>query len=111
VLLRLAVVLDPAGRLQRLALLCAVASSVCVHTDTLDFPSTLTLSWLPTCGPLVCVPTHRQRRYRRRRKARFWPVGLDFSQAGFAPAGRRSDFMWSSSTSHFLRTSIAWSQQ
>ena len=43
----------------------------------------LTISWLPTHGPLVRVPTHRRIRYRLRRKARYrpgrahpWPGGF-----------------------------------
>jgi len=44
-------------------------------------PRIFVVSWLTTCGPLVCMPTHRQRRYRRCRKACFRPVGLDFVRA------------------------------
>jgi hypothetical protein len=38
------------------------------------------------------VPTHRRRRYLRRRKARYRPAGLSFGRTGFAPAGQQTEF-------------------
>jgi hypothetical protein len=39
-------------------------------------------------GPLARLPTYRQQRYRRRRKARCRPAGLSVGRAGLSPAGR-----------------------
>jgi hypothetical protein len=47
-------------------------------------------------GPYARVPTHRQRRYRRHRKARYRPAGLGFDRAGKSPARRNKNFQSSS---------------
>ena len=43
-------------------------------------------------GPLVRLPTHRRRHCWDRRKAGYRPAGLSFGRAGFAPAGRQTEF-------------------
>ena len=44
-------------------------------------------------SPHVCAPTHRRPCCHGRRKARYRPAGLGFGRAGFAPAGRRTEFL------------------
>ena len=45
-------------------------------------------------SPHVGVPTHhRSPCCHGRRKARYRPAGLSFGRAGFAPAGRRTEFL------------------
>jgi hypothetical protein len=51
-----------------------------------------TISGLDCRGPHVRVPTHRQLRCLRCRKARYRPGGLLPGRTGFAPAGRLTEF-------------------
>lgn len=44
-------------------------------------------------SPHVCSPTHRPPCCHGRRKDRYRPAGLGFGRAGFAPAGRRTEFL------------------
>jgi hypothetical protein len=59
-------------------------------------------------GPHLRAPTHRRRRRHLRRKARYRLGGLTLRRAGFAPAGRQTEFH-ELSLSHYFRTSLAWS--
>ncbi len=62
-----------------------------------------------SCGPPVCLPTHRRSRYRGRRKADSRPAGLGFDRTGISPAGRLSGFLRGYRMLSSLPTSIAWS--
>ena len=59
--------------------------------DLLGFPGG-TLSGLHSHGPRACLPTHQPSRCHDGCKAGYRPAGLGFSRAGFAPAGRRTEF-------------------
>ena len=59
--------------------------------DPLGFPG-LPISRLLPRGPLVCLPTHQSGHYWHDCKAGYRPAGLGFRRAGFAPAGRQTEF-------------------
>ena len=70
----------------------AVTSSAAFRVgDPLGFPGR-TISGLHPRGPLVRLPTHQSNHYWRDCKAGYRPAGLGFSRAGFAPAGRQTEF-------------------
>jgi hypothetical protein len=62
-----------------------------------------------SCGPPVCLPTHRRPRCRERRKTGSRPAGLSFGRTGISPAGRLSRFLRCYRMLSSLPTSIAWS--
>lgn len=59
--------------------------------DPLGFPGR-TISGLYPRGPRVRLPTHQPPRCRDGCKAGYRPAGLSFGRAGFAPAGRQTEF-------------------
>src|SRR2546421_11955930 len=59
--------------------------------DPLGFPGR-TISGLHTRGSLVRLPTHQSSHCWLACKADYRPAGLGFGRAGFAPAGRRTEF-------------------
>src|SRR5947209_4651478 len=59
--------------------------------DPLGFPGR-TISGLHTRGSLVRLPTHQSSHCWPDCKADYRPAGLGFGRAGFAPAGRRTEF-------------------
>jgi len=60
-------------------------------------------------GPLFRAPTLRRARCRTWRQARYRPAGLSFGRAGFAPAGRQTEFHEFIAFPQSFLTSIAWS--
>jgi hypothetical protein len=80
--------------------------------DPLGFPGR-TISGLHSHGPRVRLPTHQPARRHVGCKAGYRPAGLGFGRAGFAPAGRQTEFRESPhcsllSDQHCLAATTKW---
>ena len=86
-----------------------VAFKACLHLGTRDHHC---FSGLPQRGSR-CSRTYASPLLvtGERRKARLRVAGLQLSRAGFAPAGRRTEFQKLSQFTSSFRTRLAWSQE
>lgn len=83
--------MDPPRPLHRKLAHGATGTSAFTRYDTLGSGNSKDFE-AQSRGPLIRAPTLRPARYRTWRQARYRPAGLSFGRAGFAPAGRQTEF-------------------